>query len=432
MALIDRLAARKVAFYFVERDSAALFGSHELMALAARWLKPGDIFSEAPDILPIWMGSYLPFTAAMERWAFPDVFAVVIGCPTAKYRRSLLAHIKRYPPIGMFDTDSVADSLDLPLVLHGFVLPQAVLRLNSRGRHVERETGLDVIGLDTDDEEMAFDFAIDSVPGDAPIDLLEETLLKCLANGAGRSVPDVRATAGFDALVDHAFELFGLGATVAAGLVAGVAFEQLMRASLSSADLVWLRSHEAVKPVTLNDIVGKVASSRRVDDGRLRNYQRLRNDLAHRLGDLPTQTREDGALREAIDELLRWLNEQGIGEDGRAVPLHIAPDPALTNEDLLREARSAGQAAGLAATTTIVALGGARFEPFGFAWVTVRDKQRPFTRWLLESGNASPVKDGARIGAPEQAFERNLAWAHACAMRLRAAGYAVDYAGRPD
>jgi molybdenum-dependent DNA-binding transcriptional regulator ModE len=71
-------------------------------------------------------------------------------------------------------------------------------------------------------------------------------------------------------------------------------------------------------------------------------------------------------------------------------------------------------------------------EPIGFAWVIVRDLDRPFTRWLLDTEKATHTGGGARLRAPGEAFERKLAWAHAVAMHLRSAGQTADYAGRPD
>jgi hypothetical protein len=296
MALIERLAARKAAFYFVERDDAAYAGSHELVALIARWLTPGDPFAEIPDVLPLWFGSYLPFEAAMRRWAFPDVFVVVVGCPDANRRRELVRHIRERPPLGMFDVDADADGHDLPLVLHGFALPQADIRLSARGRFVERDTGLDIIGFRNDDELTAFEFAAEGVPGERFEDHLGDELLRMLVRGAGRRLPGVRAADGFEALVDQAFELYGIGAVGAAGSVAGVAFEQLIRAAVMATDAAWLEQRELTGHAKLTDLIGKLASAGGWDDGRLRRYQRLRNDLAHRLGDAPATPRNDDDL----------------------------------------------------------------------------------------------------------------------------------------
>jgi len=58
----------------------------------------------------------------------------------------------------MFDVDDDVDALDLPLALHGFILPQAALDRSAQGRRIDRSTGLDVIGLTSEDESFAFDF----------------------------------------------------------------------------------------------------------------------------------------------------------------------------------------------------------------------------------------------------------------------------------
>jgi hypothetical protein len=432
VALIDELSSCKAAFYFVERDGAALFGSHELIALAARWLEPSGSPAATPDILPVWMGSYLPFEAALKRWAFPDVFAVVIGCSEAKRRRALVSHVRHHPPMGMFDTDADANALDLPLVLHGFIVPQAAIRFDARGRSIERETGLDIIGFASDEEEMAMELAVSPLAGEVPYEVLGDALLRLLAGGAGRQLPGVRGSEGFEALVDRAFELLALGAIALAGVVCGVAFEQLMRAAMAGSNPVWIEERQARGHVALNDLIGKLASTEGWDDTRLRGYQRLRNDLAHRLGDDTGALRGDDELYESVERLLDWLSRQRIVSDGTATLLDVAPERDISYQQLLDEALAAGNAAAAHARTTQMTINNEAFDPIGFAWVTVRQRNLPFTRWLLESGHASPAVNGAQLHAPDSAFERALAWAHACAMRLRQAGYSADYAGRPD
>jgi len=427
MTLIKRLAARKAAFYFVERDWVAYDGSQALIALAARWLKPYGPFPPVPEVLPIWMGSYLPFPAAMQRWAFPDVFVVILGFPDAGRRGQFVAHARENPPLGMFDTDADADDLTLPLALDGFVLPNAAIQLEYRGRRVDRNTGLDIIGCDNDEEETALRLA-----SEATEDVLSDALLLTLIRNAGRHLRGARISDGFEALVDQAFELLAFGALGAAGAVAGVAFEQLMRAALTGEDRAWLKEREANGHASLNDIIGKVASANGGEDKRLRRYQWLRNDLAHRLGDESDAQRDDEELVAAVEDFLHWLDLQEVtGEDAATLTELQLAEP-LSYDDLFTAARADGDAAAVAAQTTPVTIEDEVFEPVGFAWVTVRDPRRPFTRWLLASGNANQVQGGAQFFSPERSFERNLAWAHACAMRLRQAGLPADYAGRLD
>lgn len=433
MALLDRLAARKAAFFFVERDWVAFEGNRELMAILARWMTPGDAFAETPDVLPVWVGSHLPPEAAMRRWAIPNVFAVIVGAADASQRDALVDHVRGHPPLGMFDLDADADDLDLPLVLHGFVLPQALIRLSARGRRIDRETGLDVIGFQSDEDSTAFDVAVEGIVEEPTEDLLGEALLRVLVRGAGRRLAPVRASSGVEALLDHAYELFGSGAIGAAGAVGGVAFEQLMRGSLIGADRAWLRQREAAGAhAALNDVIAKAASAGGFDAGRLRMYQRLRNDLAHRLGDAAGASRDDAELEEQVDRFLRWLADQRVDAHGVTTLVNAAPDPALTYPDLLQSAQTAGARAAKAARVTRMSFGEGVFEPSGFAWVTVRGPARPFTRWLIDNGHARGDARGAVIDAPDMEFERSLAWAHACADRLRTAGYSVHYEGRPD
>lgn len=429
--LLRRLGKRAAAFYFVEREGIAFDGTRELVASVARWLKPGSPFDELPDVLPIWIGSYIPFQLAWERWAFPDVFVVAIGCSSAANRRALVAHVRANPPLGMFDLDADADAVvrERPLPLHGFVIPGAVIWSSASGRRFDRETLVDMIGFADDEEAAAFEFATDGIPGEPDRDRLGPMLLKLLARGAGRKVPGARASDGYEGLVDHAFELFGLGAVSASGSVGGVAFEQLMRAAVEPS---WLAQQQQKGHVALNNVIARALRLHRVPDGRLRSYQSLRNDLAHRLGDQPSGHRSDEELYDEVRSFLTWLARQHIDVNGAAVLVDVAPDPAASFDDLLREARTAGDAAASTARTSPMKIGTEVFEPFGNAWVVVRDPRRAFPKWLIDQGHASRESAGARFAAPGTSFERNLAWAHACAERLRSAGYEAHYGGRPD
>lgn len=432
--MLNQLGRYVAAFYFVERRGAAYRGSHELYASVARWFRPSASLSEAPDLLPIWTGSFLPFEDAIRRWAFPDVFVVAIGCATAKQRRGLVAHLRARPPLGMFDLDAAADAIvrERPLPLYGFAIPDALIRLNVRGRYVDRDTFLDTIGFQDDDEATAWEIAVEGIIDPPDEDLLGESLLRLLARGAGRKVPGVRAADGFSSLLDHAFELIGARAFTAAGSVAGVAFEQLMRAA---ADPGWLSQQDQLSPgghATLNNVIVHVAKRGGWSDTRLHRYRKLRNDLAHRLGDDAGASRTEDELYDEIRQLLFWLDRQSIDESGAALLADVDPEPELSYEELIAEARLAGDEAARDARVTPMKISGHVIEPIGFAWVVVRDARRPFTRWLLDNGYTAESNGGAMFFAPGESLERNLAWAEACADRLRAAGQDAFYAGRPD
>src|SRR4051794_27482046 len=105
MNLLQRLSARKAAFHFVERDDIAFLGNRELVAQIARWIPPGDPFADLPDLLPVWQGSILDYQYGMDRWSIPEVWTVMVGCPTAARRRDLVREVRQHPPLGMFDVD---------------------------------------------------------------------------------------------------------------------------------------------------------------------------------------------------------------------------------------------------------------------------------------------------------------------------------------
>lgn len=429
VALLERLGARKAAFFFVAREGVAYHGSRELVALLARHLHPGGFDQDVPDAVPFWQGSYLPHEVAFERWAIPDVWAVIIGCRDAQLRRQLVALVRKQPPFGLFDVDADADRLKLSLPLHGFVLPQCAIRLSEYGRAMDRETGLDVIGFSSEDEQILFE--LEALVGVFEgRDLVATSLLRMLSRGAGRPLPDVRPVEGFDALVDHAFELYWLGAVGGAGTVAGVAFELLMQSALSGPDEIWLQAQGAAgNQIKLNDVIAKVASAGGWDARRLHDFRHLRNDLAHRLGDDAFSPRDEGELKDLVYRFLLWLALQRVDDAGHAVLKDVPPDPELTYQQLLDEAQSVALEAARGAETTQLRLAGQVVAPFGVAWVIVRDQSLPFTKWLLDNNHALAVAAGARVSAPDTALHRNLAWAHAFATRLRRSGHIADFAG---
>ncbi len=429
MALIDELAARTAGFHFFERDHAALFGNRALAAAIAKWLPPGRGSDELPDVLPIWHGSYMPFERALERWGFLDVFTVVVGVRDVRVRDALVAHVQAHRPLGMFDVDGDADHHGLPLVHGGFILPNAVIRFSDRGRRYDREFDIDVIGPVDDDEASSLEWALEWAPDNGE-DMLGDALLRLLARRVGRRFHAVSASDGFGALVDHAYELFGLGAPGAAGTVAGVAFESLMRAALADAHSAAGIAEGRSAKLRLVDAINELAKLRGLDPRRLHAYRKLRNDLAHELGDAKPAGGDEDGVYEQVARFLRWLDRQRFAPGFALVDL--APEPTLAYEQLWDAACAAGDAAAQAARTTPKQIGSSVFDPYGFAWVTVRDLRRPFTKWLISSGKAREASHGAEVTAPGVSFERNLAWAHACASRIRDAGYAVGYVGAPD
>lgn len=431
MALIDQLAARTAAFHFLERDNAAFLGNRALAAVIAKWLPLRAGNHELPDVLPIWHGSHLPLQRARERWGFLDVFTVVVGVRDARMRDALVAHVQVHRPLGMFDVDADADDHGLPLIHGGFILANAVIRFSERGRRYDREFDIDVIGPVDDNEASALEYALEWAPDNSE-DLLGDALLRLLARRVGRRVHAVSASDGFRELVDHAYELFGLGAVGAAGTVAGVAFELLMRAAVADAGAGTGAGsgRDGSAKSRLIDVIDRLAALRGLDPRRLHTYRELRNRLAHTLGDGKASGTDDDGVYDEVARFLGWLDRQAFKPG--FVLVDLAPEPALTYEQLCDAARVAGDAAAQAARTTPMQIGSSVFEPDGFAWVTVRDLRRPFTKWLIDSGNARGAGDGAELMAPGMSFERNLAWAHACGSRLREAGYAAGYVGVPD
>jgi hypothetical protein len=432
MGLLQDLTTHRAVFYFFEREEIAYEGSWELQAAVARWFRPGDPFAALPDVLPVWQGSYLPHEAAFDRWGTTDVWAVSVGCASAPARRALVAQVRDVGALGLFDLDPGPNIPDLPLVLTGFLVPDAYIRLAASGysRSLHRETGLDLLAAPSEEEGMNFD-----VPAELGFedDWFERSLLRLLSRTHSRRLDPVGPDDGYDRLLDQAYDLFHLQAYGAAGAVAGVAYEALMQAALVGPDRTWLQQRQAAGDHTaLNDIIAKVASKRRLDDTRLRRYQALRNDFAHRLGDASVGTTGEETVRERVEEMLRWCTAQKIDDAGEAQLVDVAEEPALSSAELFSEARTLADDAAAATRTRPMQIMNDVVEPQGFAWVIVRDAQSTFSQWLLSAGHASRTEAGVRISAPGRAFEHNLAWAAALGKRLRRAGISVTYGGHPD
>jgi hypothetical protein len=330
MGLLQDLTTHRVTFYFFEREEIAYEGSWELLAAIALWFKPGDPFAVLPDVLPVWQGSYLPHEAAFDRWGTGDVWAVSVGCASAATRRALVARVRDVGALGLFDLDPGPNIPNLPLVLTGFLVPDAYVRLAASGyrRTLHRKTGLDLLVAPSEEEAMAFDMPTELLPGD---EWFGTSLLRLLSRTQSRRLEPTRLGDGYDSRLDQAYDLFHLRAYGAAGVVVGVAFETLMQAALVGSDRTWLRDRKAAGDhAALNDVISKVASKRRIDDTRLRRYQALRNDFAHRLGDGVADALTDEEMRTRVEEILLWCDAQSVDDLGEAQLVEVAEEPALS------------------------------------------------------------------------------------------------------
>jgi hypothetical protein len=425
-----------IALYFVERGSVAIDGERELQAVVADELRRTWGGQEIP-ILPYWHGSILDFKAAWQRWGIPDIHCVSFGFSDRAQGKAMLDAILRHPPLGLLD-----DDLDAPnpstrtLPPGGIVLPGAVLRRDGGGPGIDRATGLRTIAFEQEFDGYVFDLAFGWTAEEREVaEVVDHMLLGLLARSFGREYRSVSAASGPRALVDHAAELLVAGAYGASGAVAGVAFERLMHGCLSAPDQEWIAER---KHVTLATVIDKVVKDRGWQDsrGRLDAYRKLRNDLAHRLGDDRDAGRlDDEALFERVDDLIGWLEQQPLGTVGEGLRLElvdVAPDPEIANGQLLAEALAGGAAAAAKARTTPFSVDGERIENGldGAVWVIVPDARRKFTRWLASQPGTTQIEGGVQLSAPDRSFERGLAWAHAVSTRLDEAGIRCSYLGR--
>jgi hypothetical protein len=384
--------------------------------------------------VPFWHGSILNYEAAWRRWGIPDVHCVTLGFQTEEAREQLASRIMERPPLGLVGWELAADP---PTPRHlprgGFLLPGAAILRDGSGQWVDRQIGLRFLAFDDEEDWMLFDLAFDFADSQPEYEEhADESMLELLAIRVGSRYPAVTSASGFKELVQHANELFVSGAYGAAGTVAGVAFEQLMRSALSPADEAWASRQ---RHAALAQVIDKLVASNGWQEvrSRLNRYRDLRNDLAHRLGDLASAASDQqSTLFERVDDLLGWLERQTPSATSPTVLVDVAPEPEIEPDLLLADAMQAGADAAAGARVTPAVIGGKRREEglIGAAWVTVADPRRAFTRWLEANGHGSPVPGGVDLRAPGDSFERALAWADAVCTSLERAGVRCTYAGR--
>jgi hypothetical protein len=417
-------AQHYIALYFIERGNVAWRASLRLEALVADELRRLWL-SERTPVLPFWRGSILDFNSAWERWGVPEIYCVTIGFRSRADADAMLNAILARPPLGLIDHDRVAEEPEQQhLAPGGLLLPGAVMYRDVTTPRVERDTGVRIIGFRDEIDSGVFDFAMHGARHDAEYAALaDEMVIRLLSQALGYRYAPVSAASGFAALVEHAAELLVSGAYGAAGAVAGVAFEQLMRASLSEQDRAWLAA--STNHVNLGTVIDKVVSSRGLQPTRARldSYRGLRNSLAHRLGDHGGSNDDD--LFERVDGFIAWLELQSVDDDGVATLVDVPAAATYTNADLLARALSAGKSAAETARTTPMVVSGQKVDEgaFGAVRVTVTDTRRAFTRWLRIQPGTFQDPQGVSLSAPYPSLERGLAWAHAVSETLTNLGH---------
>jgi hypothetical protein len=403
--------------------------------LARSIVATGSSGDDLPAIAPVWSGRFLDFEDALGRFGVPAVVCIVVGLPNGLHRRALVAAVRAQPPFGLIGEDADLRVMPDGLPLTTFILPGALIRSDGPRRRFDPSIGVDLLGFNDESEREAFMMVAQGVLEDQFGDEFPDLLLRYLTPWVARSVEPATHADGHDALIHHAQELLGLGAVGAAGVVAGVAFERLMRAALLDADSSWLADYEAKgKHPPLAQVIDKVVKGRSLQERRARldGYRLLRNDLAHRLGEEVQTVRSDEELFEAVDELVKWLARQD-GENEVAELVDVDLPPSLSYEELHDAASAAGSAAADAEQPVAMNVGKERIEEgaFGVAWVLVHDSPSGLARWLLEEGHAkSNMSHGVLLFSPQLHFQRALAWSWGYARRLRDAGIAADYGGR--
>ena len=429
MTFIDRLGLHRVGFYIEHRGGDAFHPLGDLLGALARAVPSVQHCDMVIPVHPVWSGIIVSPYEALDRFGVPDVEGVVVGASDRSRLQALIDCVEARPPLGLLAVEEIPSDRHVGLPLTWLMLRGALISHGEDfvGRGFDDWTGVEILGFeDITESALVFEGGI-NLPG---LDMQQEALLRHLATNVSKSFEPVRASAGHDDLVAHARELLGLGAVAAAGAVAGAAFERVVLGALTGGALTWRREREANgKHVGLHRAIQHI-DSRIGRDSRLMHFKRLRNDLAHRLGDADagSKSRTEAELYDDVAELIAWLERQ----DGDAEPVELVDldsRPSLSPEQMHVDAV---RAAGLAADGWDARAGGFHDGRNGTAAVFVRDLHRSFCCWLVDEGLgvADEQAGVVRVDAPETVLARALAWSWAYAEHLRkAADLRAGYRG---
>lgn len=438
MSILTENSRSRVGFFIEHRGGTGFSALMDLVGLLASALPALKPFDAHAPIYPVWSGLVLNQHAAFRHFGVFNVEAFVVGADSDEKTDAMAEAIRARPPRGLVGI-SREHELQRDLVLDNWLLPGAVIRSDAIGRSFDVGASIDVLGFREEGEEsLVFESHSLGLGEDEP-DWIQAGLLRHLALTANRRFQSVSAAHGHDALVAHAEELLGLGAVSAAGAVAGVAFEQLMIQSITEEHREWADEQAATgRGLNLHQVIEKTTTGS--TRARLLTFKKLRNDVAHHLGD-GGEAVETARLYDEIRELLDWLGEH----DDRSVPVRLAPVgpwPRPSHQDLhagaIEHAEQAAASVSPLSIRIVSPVGGdddvLEEGPFGSAIVSIRDLDRGFTRWLIEEGHAEadPIGDCAVLAVPETHLHRSLGWAWGYSEHLAQLGIRAGYQGRLD
>jgi hypothetical protein len=425
-----RYGPRQIALWFAEeKDYRA---GNERFWQIRRALIESDIWTEYGveqiPLVPEWFGM-LPFDLARRQSGQAVIWAMMLGFPDATLRKRALGIVGDVAVSGLVKIErSPPDPWTYTLPVVAFLARGVYLTLEpGHPRRYDLWERYESVGLVSDDEVGLMEVQ--------DPDTAERLLLRRLALNLGNHFEHADARTDLKEIVQHARQLWSVGAAAAAATVAGTAMEQVLALSLGEADQEWANK------ATLGNLIPKVVSRQRLSPEQgeaLGSFRELRNECAHAMAGED----EFAPLDSRVDDWLTWLESQsvtGVAEKGIAL-VATTPDPPPP-VDLHNMADEAGRKAAEAITPRPIRLstddGRGWTEPegvCGYAEVDIRPAADPLARWLLERGTGRPDGAGVKLLIlwGTQSMERATGYAKAYAETLQRFGLSATYRSEID
>jgi len=431
------LCPYRVAYWFDDRPDANYIELNQrfwhLYRTVARDLKWKNTPITSVPFIAVWFGRILSARLAMSKVAYPTAWCIVLGASSRTIATEAQRLVEREQPVGLIRTDrKVPDPSRYSLPLVGLLMPGAFLSLEVGSPRYEHLLGYEVI---TPEDETAATI-IDQLDATEA----ERLILRALAFSVARRIegPD---RSSYSSLVDHARELWAMGADLAAGIVGGTALEFLLRKSCVARDPQLANRAEKA---TLDPLIGLCAKHVPLTPSGaawLHTHRKLRNDCAHSVSSSATTVHATPQFRQRVNQFISWLEQQTDDDVEtliRAINLEGLPKALPTMEASLDAALAAAQRAAEEITPNpmvVTAEGGARSTipsgALGFAWIFVRKPPKNVRHWLEGTFNVEEQrrKHVVRIfvARSDQSAERAAAFAREFTDRIKKLGIDARY-----
>jgi hypothetical protein len=430
------LCPYRVAYWFDDRPDTDYIELNQrfwhLYRTVARDVKWKSTPITSVPFIAVWFGRILSARLAMSKVAYPTAWCIVLGASSRAIATEAQRLIENQQPVGLIRTDrTVPDPSRYSLPLVGLLMPGTFLSFEVGSPRYEHLLGYEVI---TPEDETAATI-IDQLGATEA----ERLILRALAFSVARRIegPD---RSSYSSLVDHARELWALGADQAVGIVGGTALELLLRKSLVARNPTVGKRAQKATLGPLVSLCGKHLPLTKPGTAWLDTHRKLRNDCAHSVSSSATTVSAAPQLRDRVDQFISWLERQtDVDVDAliRAIDLAGSPSAPPTMEAALDTAFAAARIAAEAITPNpmVVVTAGSRYVlpsgSLGFAWILVRKPSKEVRHWLEGKFHveAQRRKHVVRIfiARPDQSAERAGAFAREFTDRIKKVGVDASY-----